>query len=116
MKWPAWQCRSPAPASYKAAASGSGRLVTPTIGALAHWRIGASGHCLGSSSQPPPKWPTPLRKPAASKVTDPTAFGHTGEEAMGEFKRTAGQRAARRPHLYAVAELAHRSVQQQHCR
>ena len=35
---------------------------------------------------------------------------------MGEFKRTAGQRAVRRPHLYAVAELAHRSVQQQHCR
>ena len=47
---------------------------------------------------------------------NPTAFGHTGEEAMGEFKRTAGQRAVRRPHLYAIAELAHRSVQQQRCR
>lgn len=34
---------------------------------------------------------------------------------MGEFRRTAAQRAVRRPHLYAVAELAHRAVQQQQC-
>ena len=34
---------------------------------------------------------------------------------MDAFKRTAAQRSERRPHLYAVAELAHRSVQQQRC-
>ena len=38
-----------------------------------------------------------------------------GEERMADFKRTAAQRSARRPHLYAIAELAHRSVQQEHC-
>ena len=69
-----------------------------------HWRIGTSEHCLGASSR------------LLSKAPIPLAFGPPGEEAMGEFKRTAGQRAVRRPHLYAVAELAHRSVQQQHCR
>ena len=68
---------------------------------LAHWHIGALPWGL---------------KPAAFNGADPTAFGPPGDEAMGEFKRTAGQRAVRRPHLYAVAELAHRSVQQQHCR
>ena len=34
---------------------------------------------------------------------------------MDAFKRTAAQRSERRPHLFAVAELAHRSVQQQQC-
>ena len=42
-------------------------------------------------------------------------LGEYGEEQMVEFKRRAAQRSARRPHLYAIAELAHRSVQQQSC-
>ena len=47
---------------------------------LAHWHIGALPWGL---------------KPAAFNGADPTAFGPPGDEAMGEFKRTAGQRAVR---------------------
>ena len=41
--------------------------------------------------------------------------GEYGEQRMAELKKTAAQRTGRTPHLYAIAELAHRSVQQQHC-
>ena len=51
-----WQCPSSAPAAPQGAPGGSGQLRTPRV-RPSHW---APSHCLGGSSEPPPKSPISL--------------------------------------------------------
>ena len=53
MKVPSWQGRGSPPVPPQGAPGGSGQLGTPRK-RPAHW---APSHCLGCSSQPPPKSP-----------------------------------------------------------
>ena len=53
VKVPPWQCPSSAPAPPRGAPGGSGQRGTPRVRPR-HW---APSHCLGCSSDPPPKSP-----------------------------------------------------------
>ena len=84
VKVPPWRCPSSAPVPPRGAPGGSGQLGTPRVRPR-HW---APSHCLGCSSDPPPK--SPISPPLTIQVSGSEASEQKRAAVVGAIRHAWG--------------------------